>query len=179
MIDRRDGPQPSLGQRGPKNSADPANSAWGFLFTQRSQSSQRFFSAPPRLRVNKFSHAETRRTRRVLEQLIRFPTHRKFATEKTMNILSIYTCQTNLYSTVNLYSFLRVCRHISLRLCASTRTINFAQRRKGAERLMMHFLHSTAARFRLAKGMIMIPKYPAMKNPLQGVNFPSFWRVCG
>ena len=95
-----------------------------------------------------------------------------------MNILSINTRQPDLNSTMNLYSFLQVCSRITLRLCASARTINFARWRNGAEGLMMHFLHSTAARFRIAKGMIMIRKNPAMKNPLRGVNFPSFWRVC-
>ena len=42
----------------------------------------------------------------------------------------------------------------------------------------MHFLLSTPTRFRLAKGMIMIRKYLAMKNPLLVVNLPSFRTLC-
>jgi hypothetical protein len=103
----------------------------------------------------------------------------KFCHSKTMNILSRKTCSPNLNSSVNLCSFLRVyggCPFASLRGCANKN--DFAQRRRDAESFRLHFLLSYPARFRLAKGMIMILKYLAMKNPLRGVNFPSFRRVC-
>jgi hypothetical protein len=102
----------------------------------------------------------------------------KFCHSKTMNILPSNTRSPNLNSSVNLCSFLRVyggCPSAPPRL----RVNQFlTQRRRDAESLRLHFLLSYPVRFRLVKGMIMILKYLAMKNPLRGVNFPSFRTLC-